>query len=1041
MKIKMQRFMLLLLGLCFVTLASAQQKRITGTVKDNTGAAIAGASVQIKGTETGTTTDDNGNFGITVSGQNDVLVISAISFAPQEVSVGTQETVDVFLEPSEAGNLEEVVVTALGVKREKKSLGYAVQEVKGETLVEARETNLVNTLSGKVAGLQVVRSSNGPAGSSKIVLRGNNSLTGSNQPLVVVDGVPVDNFTGATNNDYWNPSLDMGNGLADINAEDIENVSILKGPSAAALYGSRAGNGVILITTKTGRKQAGLGITVSSSIGIESIFTRPELQNDFGQGDEGGFDNRSNLSWGPKAEGQSVENWNGEMVPLTTHDNVKNYFRTGIISNQSVSFQQQFNGTSIYTSIGRMDDKSMIPGTKLSRTSLMGRAVSRFGKNDRWTTDTKIQYTNSNAENRPIGGPRGDNSFYALYLLPRSLDVTQFSGAVNEFGNMVWFGGGNQINPYWNNKYNLNQDIRDRFILTGSLKYQFTDWLSAEARAGSDLYITNTEAKIYGGSPLTTNGRYSLGKQTFTETNYSTLITASKDDIISKVGAMATVGGNLMAQKFSSISGSSGELEVPNLFSLNNGVENPSLGEGFNERRINSAYGSFQLSWDNYLFLDATFRNDWSSTLSKTNRSFFYPSLSLSYVFTDMFASMGVMTPDWLTYGKLRASYASVGNDLPAYQLYNTYGIGKDPNGNTTASRNSILLDPNVRSELIKSYEFGAEFRFFNNRLGLDVSYYKSNATRQLINLPMDPLSGYSAKKINAGDIENSGIEIMANARILTNPNSLMWNIMANFSTNRNLVNSLAEGVTQYALGGFDDVRILAVAGEKYGEIYGTQYVRVTDKGSPHFGKIVVDGNGLPQRNPASVYLGNQQADALLGITNSFAYKGFNLSFLVDGRFGGKIFSGTLADMQQNGTGSMTVVNGKRENIVVDAVVWNEDNSAYEQNTVAVTPQLYWESVAGVSNLGITEANLYDATNIRLRNVQLSYELPKSVVNGTPFQKARFGITANNVWLIKSHMNGLDPESVFATGTNAIGFENGSAPTSRTILFNLTLGF
>ncbi len=1040
MKRNIQRLLMLMLCFCSVAIASAQQRRVTGTVKDEKGVAIIGATVLVKGaSEGGTSTDETGAFSIGVNNNDAVLLISSIGFGTKEVPVGSSASVAVVLNPTE-GNLQEVVVTALGVRREKKSLGYAVQEVKGETLVQARETNLANTLTGKVAGLNVIRSSNGPGGSSKIVLRGNNSLTGDNQPLIVVDGIPINNFTGAASADYWNPPLDMGNGLADIAAEDIENISVLKGPSAAALYGSRAGNGVIMITTKTGRRQNGLGITVSSSYGVESIFTRPELQNSYGQGRDGTFDNRLGTSWGPKAEGQMVENWNGEQVALRTHDNVKNFFKTGIQANNSVSFQQQFKSTSVYTSINRLDDRSMIPGVKLARTNLMARAVSKFGKNDRWTTDTKVQYNNTLANNRPIGGPKNENSFWTLYLLPRSLDVTEFEPARDNLGNMIWYGASNQVNPYWNNRFNLNEDSRDRFIMNASVKYEFTDWLNAEVKAGGDLYTTNTEVKVYSGSPLTSTGRYSLGKETFSETNYSTLITARKDNVFGKVGGVVSLGGNLMSQKYSLVRGNSGELEVPNLFSLRNGKNPPTVDEGLNERRMNSLYGTVQLNYDGYFFVDATFRNDWSSTLIKENRSFFYPSLSVSYIVTDMFQNMGMMLPSWLTYGKLRASYATVGNDLGVYQLYNTYGIGKDPLGNTTASRNPILFDPNVRSELIKSFEVGAEVRFLRNRVGLDIAYYKSNATQQLINLPMDPMSGYSFKKINAGDIENKGFEITADARILNNPNSLMWNLTANYSRNVNTVNSIAEGVTRYSLGGYDDIQVLAVAGERYGEIYGTRFMRVTDDKSPHFGKILLDGNGLPQRDPNPVRLGNQQPDALLGITNSFAYKGINLSFLVDARFGGMMFSGTLADMQENGTSALTVVNGSRDPFVAEGVI-ADGNGNYVQNTIEVTPQRYWTAVAGVSNMGITEANLYDASNVRLRNVQLSYELPKKLIGRTALQRARVGVSCNNVWLITSHMNGIDPESVFATRTNAVGFENATAPTTRTILFNLTLGF
>jgi len=1034
--------------LSFLTLSTYAQKTVTGIVKDATGSPIPAVSVQIKGTGQGTSTDGAGKFAISAQ-PGAVLVFRYVGYKSQEIAVGSSATVNAVME-DDNNALSEVVVTALGIKREKKSLGYAVQEVKGETLVEAREPNLVNALSGKVAGLQVTRSSNGPAGSSKITLRGNNSLTGDNQPLIVIDGVPVNNFTGnvnaasgTLNNDFYNPAIDMGNGLSDINAEDIESISVLKGPSAAALYGSRAGNGVIMITTKSGRAQKGVGITVSSTLGIESVFTNPKLQNDFGQGTNNVFDNQSGLSWGPKIAGQSVTAWNDQQTPLRSFDNISSYIDQGISSNQSVSLQQQVsNGTSIYTSFNKLDDKSIIPGTELHRTNLTARAVSKFGKDNRWETDTKIQYTNNNAENRPNSGNNVNNVFGTLYNLPRSLDITQFIQSRDQNGKMTWYNPtSTQLNPYWAKDYNLNQDVRDRYVMNGNLKYNFNSWLTAQVQGGADKYTTTTEGKLYGGSPSSTTGQYSLSKETFTETNFSALLSGHKDNIFDRLGGAFTVGGNLMSQERNILGASSGQLVVPDLFSLNNGVNSPGVSQVYTKKKINSVYGTAQVNWDGYLFLDGTFRNDWSSTLSPSNRSFFYPSVSLSYVITDMFTKLGKTLPSWLSYAKLRASYASVGNDLGAYQLYNTYNIGKDPNGNTTASRNGTLYDENVVNELIKSYEAGAEMRFFKGRFGFDFSYYKSNATNQLIDLPLDPLSGYSSKKINAGNIQNKGYELMVDANILSNPNSVNWNLAANYSHNDNTVKYLSGDVTQYRLGGYDDISVLAVAGGKYGEIYGSKFLRVNSPGSPMDGQILLDANGLPQRGEQGVKLGNQQADALVGITNTFGYKGFNLSFLVDGRFGGKIFSGTLAGMQENGTASNTVVNGLRDDMVAAGAVLNTTTNTYEANTKSVSVQQYWTAVAGVGNLGITEANLYDATNIRLRNVNLSYNISPKILAKTFVQRAKIGVSCNNVWLITSHLNGIDPESVFATGGNAVGFENSSPPTTRTFSFNLTLGF
>lgn len=1016
--------------------ANAQEKKwVSGSVKDATGNPVASATVAEKGTSNQTASDNQGAFRIQVA-NGATLVISAVGFGTQEVSAA--DGVNVTLQTAASG-LDEVVVTALGIRRQKKSLGYAVQEVKGRTVADIREPNVTNSLTGLVAGLQVIRSSNGPAGSSKIVLRGMNSLTGSNQPLIVVDGIPIDNFTGVENNDFYNPQMDMGNGLSDINAEDIESISVLKGAASAALYGSRAGNGAILITTKSGRKASGLGINIGSTLGVESIFTTPDRQKSFAQGADNIFNPTEGRSWGPKIEGQEVTNWNNQKENLRAYDNVDAFFGSGLNHNQTVSLQQQLKNVAVYTSMNYFNDKSLIPGVKLTRVNLMARATTKFGKDDRWSTDFKVQYSNSKAQNRPQSGANANNYAALLYMMPVSMDVTQFSNSVKPDRTMYWWNTQtSQINPYWNSKYRTNMDIRDRYILNGSIKYAFTSWLDAEIKAGGDMYNTDIESKLYAGSPLGLTGRYANGVQNFKEFNYSTLITAKQDNLFGKLGGSATLGGNLMDQKWSQLNVDAGELQVPDLFLVTNGKNPVSMIDKVRDKKINSVYGTVGLNWDGYLYLEGTFRNDWSSALSKANRSYFYPSVSLSYIFTEHLKGL----PSWLSYGKIRGSVSEVGNDMLPYQLYNTYIIERDANNNTVAKRNTVLFDSTVVSELIKSTELGAELRFLNNRIGIDFSYYKTTASNQLIDLPMDPGSGYEKKKINAGKIQNEGFEISADAKVLNSANGLNWNVNVNFSTNKNRVIEIypREGVTKYNLQQFDDASVVAEAGQLFGEIYGSQYLRVTDKGSADYGKMILTAEGAPQRSETLVRLGNQQPKALLGITNTFSYKNFQLGFLFDGRFGGQIFSGTNALLQENGVAEVTAPGGQRADFVVNGVV-AKPGGGYENNTKAISPQRYWEAVSGVANLGITEANIYDATNIRLRNVQLSYDLPKSMLGKTPFQRARIGVSCNNVWLITSHLNGQDPESVFATGNNAVGFEYFAPPTTRTFLFNLSLSF
>jgi hypothetical protein len=485
---------------------------------------------------------------------------------------------------------------------------------------------------------------------------------------------------------------------------------------------------------------------------------------------------------------------------------------------------------------------------------------------------------------------------------------------------------------------------------------------------------------------------------------------------------------------------------VPNLFSVTNAAGNPTFGQSFSSKAINSVYASFEADYDGYLFLNATWRNDWSSALSKANRSYFYPSVNLSYVFTDMIQNHGGTVPSWLSFGKIRAGYATAGSDLDPFQLYNTYQIGLDPNNNTTAQPTTtpqgvVLYDPNVKSQLIKSTELGTEMRFFKSLLGFDFTWYKSNATNQIIYLPLDPLSGYNAKIVNAGNIQNAGIEISADARILssTGPRSFTWTTSVNYAHNSNVIKSLYPGVGRYQLpgGGFDQISVNAIAGQQYGQIYGTKIVRVTDTKDPNYGKMILN-NGLPQQTPYDTLLGNQQARHIIGWTNKFSYKHFSLSVLMDASLGGKEFSFTLASMETAGTAAATVVNGKRDSMVVSGVQGTA--GSYTANTTLVSPQQYWTAL-GTGNTGITENNLYNASNIRIRNVQLSYSVPKSVIAGSVVQKASLTFSMNNVWLISSHMHGLDPESSYATGSPAVGFESGSVPSTRTYLFTLSLGF
>ena len=1019
---------------------SQQNGKVTGTVEDDFGP-VTGASVVVKGTTNGTITDMDGNFTLEGVKNGDVIQISFIGYSTMEITY-TGQPVGVIKLAEDTQKLDEVVVTALGMKRSEKSLGYAMQELKGDALLDSRESNIANALSGKVSGLQVVRSSGSVGGSSKIVLRGANSLTGSNQPLVVVDGTPMDNFTGGVDDAWGNSGTDMGNGLSDINPEDIESMSVLTGAAAAALYGSEAANGAIVITTKSGKKNDGLGINVNFGVTADTPFMLPELQSSFGQGSVGAYNDQTNLSWGPRIEGQTITTYDGRQVPMAAYDNIGAFFGTGTSFNEGVSFQQDVNGTSMFFSFNRQDDSGVTPEQSLNKTNLTLRATSFLDEAKKWKVDAKVNYVNQNAHNRPIIGINPSNAFSTVYNLPRSLNVLDFENCVDDQGKMVWYDKSNspQENPYWVTQYRQNDDTRNRILGNASLKYAPTDWFDIELRGGTDYYTTTTTQKLYSGGNTKPEGSYSEGSETFYENNFSFLATARKDDLISKLGGFVTFGGNIMQQKRTKMNASAGTLLVPDLFDVNNGVDKPSITSSLTQRKMNSLYGSLQLNWDGWLFLDVTARNDWSSTMSKENRSYFYPSVSLSAVISDIVQKNGGSMPDWFSFAKVRASFAEVGNDLDPYQLYNVYTISKDANGNSMASAGSTLFDSSVKSELIKSWEVGADLRFFNNRFGIDAAWYKTNATNQLLNIPMDAFSGYESRKVNAGNIQNQGFELSLNGAIMQTASGFNWDAQAHFSLNRSKILELTEGVTVYDIKTVDVLQIAATEGGKYGDIYGQTFLRVTDKDSPHYGKVIVGDDGLPLISAEKSKVGNQSPDWMLGLTNSFSYKGFNLSFLVDFRIGGDIYSATASNLFVRGNAAGTVVNGERQDFVVPNTVVRKDGG-YVENSVPVTHQNYWERIGSTGNYGLPEVFTYDATNIRLRNITLGYTFNRAMLKKTPFQRLNLSATCNNVWMIHYNLPGIDPESVSATNTNATGFENGAAPTSRSFTFNVTVGF
>lgn len=1016
--------------------SSQQTKEVSGVIKDNTGQPIIGANVVVKDTRVGIITDLDGRFSISVPSPDATLVISYIGYQTQEVKIKGNDHINITLEP-ETENLDEVVVTALGLKRSTKALGYAVQEVKGSSLTEARESNVINSLTGKLAGVQVSQSGNGGMGSSRIIIRGNNSLGGNNEPLVVVDGVPVNNFNGGqTSGGEWGHS-DTGNGLSDINPDDIESISVLKGAAAAALYGTRAGNGVLMITTKKGGSLSkGLGVTLNSNVMFERPLVKPEMQNQYGQGTNGVFDPDGNYSWGPKMDGGNITDWTTLSRPYSPYDNdIMDFLGTAVTTTNtleasSATEKGSFRATASYQ---RMDGS--VPDNYQDKYIINLR--NTLNLSTKLSLDTKVNYVKQKMDNVPTVAGNPTSIMNNYLMMPRSVHYSDLRDPFNSDGSVKQWTSREVnyvLNPYFT-PYNKNNNHRDRFIGFIALQYQPMDWLTIKLRHGEDLYWNGSSSITMAATPYSKDykgrGNYGVASSNFRERNTDALITATKDNWWhSRFSGSVSLGGNMMFTKSESFSENSGPLAVPDFFAISNG-ENQTMGHWVSKKAVNSLYGFAQLSYGAWAFLDFTARNDWSSTLPPQNRSFFYPSVGLGWVVSDMLRTYDVKMPQWISFAKLRGSYAEVGNDTDPYRLTTTYGIFNVTSDIKGSEVNGTIPLSTLKPEKIKSTEAGFDIRFLNNRIGLDFSWYKKNATNQILNLPISSTTGKTYRLINAGSIQNKGVEVILSATPLQ-IQDFEWNIAINYSKNSNKIKKLHPELSTYELGSTSFVKIVAREGGSYGDIIGYRYKRDEQ------GRKLVDSQGLPlleanmdNDNPIGNYLPKWTGS----MNNSFTYKNISLSFMLDLRVGGDIYMNSLSRGSEYGTTRLSLA-GRDEwyagtgGIVVDGVT--EDGAP---NTKAVNPQEYW---ARVSRAG--EEFLYDGTNLRLRELIVGYELPKKLLTKTPFTNLKISFVGRNLWLIKSNIPGYDPESSYSTG-NASGIEYASFPSMRSFGFNLNVSF
>ncbi len=996
--------------------------------KDESLMAAAGVAVKEQGTSNGTTTNEKGEFSLTVKDGNAVLQVSYVGYKQTDVPVDGHADLNVTLE-LDVRQLQDVVVTALGITRQKKSLTYATQTLKGTDLSDTREVNLTSAMNGKVAGLTISKTNSGPGSSNRIIFRGNRSITGSNQPLIVVDGVRIDNTPKAFADVTLFGTRDNGDGISNINPDDVESMTVLTGASAAALYGSDAANGAVIITTRKGRAGKGLGIEIGSSAVFESPMVFPKLQNVYGQGDGDKFIAGSINSWGPKMTGQEVTDWTGKTQALTPQpNNSRDFFRTGKELVNSVSLSSGSDRSQTYFSYTNTYSHGIIPNNDYKRNNLNLRHNVQLAK--ALSMDVKANYIVEDVINRPMTGA-ANYAVATIFSMPRSLrlsDIKNFE-TQNPDGSLTqnyWSSPKPAFqNPYWSVYRNLYDRTRNRFIGLVSLKYQITPNLSIQGRSSIDYYTDNSEEKDYNDSYWVSYqglGNYIINKESNRQFNNDVLVNFNKalnDDLNLNVNAGASIEqfnyeGTLMNNQ---------GLNAPNLFALSNAIA-PVSTNFIQRTEKQSVYAAAQLGYRNYLFLDLTGRNDWNSTLPVNNNSYFFPSFGLSGILNEMLS-----LPAAVSLLKVRASYAMVGNGTGFNQLKPSFTLAPGGNGGFL-NIDRVLKDANLKPEETRSLELGLDLGLWKNRFGFEATFYNTHTKNQILSIGVPNPSGYAFRIINAGNIRNQGVELLAHGRPVDGRN-FKWNISLNFGLNRNKILYLDSLQKMPPLSSPETLgMIVAEEGKAYGGIYTSSLVRNAK------GQVVVgDATGLPlvETDVTKHYAGNYNPNWTGGVVNAFQYKSWTLSIQVDMRKGGVLVSGTQALLAANGSSQLTLLNRETGFVVPNSVT--QSGGA---NTKQVSAQDYWTAVAGANPVG--ELFTYDATNIRLREASLSYSAPSRWLDGKFIKAATLSLVGRNLFFLKNNAYGFDPESAIGTGNNQ-GLEYTSVPATRNYGLYLKLNF
>ncbi len=1020
---------LLLLFLCTSTSMVVAQRTVSGTVTDTDGESLIGVNILEAGTSNGTVTDFDGNYSMPVS-DGATLIFSYTGYADQSILVGAQTILDVTLEEGVA--LDEIVVTALGISREKKSLSYSAQNVETEDISKARALNVVNSLSGKVSGISVSPSGSGVGGASRVILRGNRSIAGSSEPLYVIDGVPI----------LGDPS--------DVNPDDIASISVLKGPNAAALYGNRANNGAIIITTKQGT-EGGFKVSLNTTYTGSSPILLNNFQNEFAQGNSGQYSGSSEDSWGPRISGQSVDHWSndpnfsggGTYSLAAQPDNVSDFYQTGtnVATNLAISGGTEKSQT--YFSYTFTDAEGVVPGNALKRHNIHLRITNKLM--DRLTLDAKVNYIKEDIANSIPGGENYANANRHILRLPRTIRTQDVS--IHEFTDPsglnrqhYWNPGSNGgANPYWTINRNINERDLDRIVAFASLRYELMDGLSIQVRSAFDRVNRQNDSRNANDSYIIAdNGTFDLTKSDQYEWNNDVLATYSKK-VNEDLSISLNVGANTRRERGSTLRGfveRGTGLIVPNFFALSN------TNDGFTAndfgttgtsypRDVNSVYGFANIGYKDAIFLDITGRNDWSSTLPRSNWSFFYPSVGLTAVLSDL-----TTMPDFITFAKLRASWAEVGNDTNPFQTLRTASLAAG-GANGFLNISGTIPNADLLPEKTKSIEVGADLRFMRNRIGLDVTYYKTNSENQLFSVALPVGSGASQFFTNGGDVENKGIEALLSISPVKTKD-FAWDLTFNFTKNNSTVVKINDERPRIQVAS-DFLRAYFIEqGEPFGNVFSRGFVRQVegDQNSP----IVVDADGIPLvTGGRTVLAANYNPDWLGGISNTLNYKNAYLSFLIDMRIGGSVTSMTNAIVYGGGHTEETLFG--REGAVFGEGEWakwgttvNEDGSP---NNKTITAEQYWNRVGG-RNAPVGEAFAVDATNIRLRELVLGYTLP---IKNDHISAVRVSVVGRNLFFFSNKAGDFDPEVITTTAKQGEGFQSFAPPTMRTFGVNLGIDF